>query len=259
MLNKVARRVGTGMHLCGGLVPYLGLEVARLRGGREPRAVHLRFQPNGPVWLRNGTTDYPTLVSCFVHGYHRPKHALPDHPVILDIGANVGYTLIDFRHRYPDARLIGVEMDAHNHALALRNTAGLGDIQILQAAVWCEDGEVSYDAGTAADAYAVGSASGSTQVRVPALTMGTLMDRCGVTHADYVKLDIEGAEKDLFESGDLHWLERVSQISVELHGSLDAGTLAALLREHGLHTLKDAQHWNTVVAWRRARRPAARG
>lgn len=252
MLNKVARRVRTGLDLCGSVPAYLGLETARLFGGARPRPVRLRYKPRSPVWLRNGTTDYPTMVSCFVHGYHRPTHALPPRPTILDIGANVGYTLIDFKHRYPDARLIGVEMDARNHALALRNIEGLAGVELLQAAVWCEDGEVGYDASASADAFAVGAgpAAGATRVQVPALTMATLMDRYAVARADYVKLDIEGAEKALFEAADLGWLQRVGQISVELHGTLAAGELAAILLEHGFQTLKDGRHWNTVVAWR---------
>ncbi|WP_341891694.1 FkbM family methyltransferase [Variovorax sp. YR752] len=249
MLGKAVRRVSTGLSLCGSLGRYLGLEAARWSGGSKPRPVHLRYNACGAVWMRNGTTDYPTLVSCFVKGFHRPLQPLPPRPTILDIGANVGYTLVDFRHHHPDARLIGVEMDADNHALASRNVEGLGNVQLLRAAVWCEDGEVRYDASADADAFAVGS-GGAAQRSVEALTMGTLLDRCGVSRADYVKLDIEGAEKDLFERGELGWLQRVEQISIELHGTLKAPELMALLREHGFQAAKDARHWDTVVAWR---------
>lgn len=249
MLGRAARRVRTGLDLCGHLGHYLRLEAARWGRGQQPRPVRLRYKPAGDVWMRNGTTDYPTLVSCFVKGFHRPLRPLPDQPTIIDIGANIGYTLIDFRHRHPDARLIGVEMDADNHALASRNIEGLGNVQLLHAAVWCEDGEVCYDAGANADAFSVGSA-GAAQRSVESLTMATLLDRCAVERAHYVKLDIEGAEKELFDRGDLGWLQRVDQISVELHGTLEARELIALLREHGFHAVKDSRHWDTVVAWR---------
>lgn len=249
MIGKAVRRVGTGLSLCGGLSRYLQLEAARWGSGQQPRSVRLRYKPTGDVWMRNGTTDYPTLVSCFVKGFHRPLRPLPPRPTILDIGANVGYTLIDFRHHHPDARLIGVEMDADNHALATRNIDGLGRVLLLHAAIWCEDGEVRYDAGANADAFAVGS-GGAAQRSVESLTMGTLLDRCAVERADYVKLDIEGAEKDLFGRGDLAWLQRVDQISVELHGTLDSQSLVALLRAHGFDAAKDSRHWDTVVAWR---------
>lgn len=88
MLGRVARRVGTGLGRCGHLGDSLRLEAARRGRGAQPRPVRLRDKPTGEVWMRNGTSDHPTLVSCFVKGLHRPLRPLPERPTILDIGAN---------------------------------------------------------------------------------------------------------------------------------------------------------------------------
>jgi FkbM family methyltransferase len=248
-LSRIVRRVRRGLAICDGPRAYLGLELARIRGGHAQRPVRLRFKPEGPVWFRVGTTDYPTMVSCFVEGYHRPARPLPIHPVILDIGANVGYTMIDFKYHHHGARVIGVEMDAGNHALAARNVAGLAGIELVHAAIWFEDGEVSYDARANADAFAIGAPAERPSNRVTALSMASLMQRHGVEHADYVKLDIEGAEETLFRRGNLAWLQRVGQIGVELHGALPAAELIELLQKHGLHAVRSRRHWNSVEAW----------
>jgi FkbM family methyltransferase len=251
MLDRVIRRVRNGLALCDGLGAYLELEAARVLGGSEPRAVRLRLRPGGLVRFRNHTSDYATMVSCFLCGYHRPLRPLPPNPVILDLGANVGYTMLDFRFHHPGARIIGVELDARNLELARRNVEGLG-MELVHAAVFHRDGEIAYDAAAAFDAFQARAARGGEHpsARVPALTMGTLMRRLGVTRADYVKVDIEGAEKALFLEGDLAWLDRVGQISIELHGGIEPEAVAALLREHGMRTQASPSHWSAVVACR---------
>jgi hypothetical protein len=58
---------------------------------------------------------------------------------------------------------------------------------------------------------------------VRAMSMATLMAHCGLDHIDLLKLDIEGAEKDVFEAADLQWMDRVRTIAVELHDRMRPG------------------------------------
>lgn len=248
MLGRALRRVRNGMALCDGLGAYLRLEAARLRGGAEPLPVRVRWRPGAPLWFRNGTTDYSTLVSCFLDGYHRPVRPLPRDPVILDLGANVGYTMVDLRFHHPGARIVGVELDGRNLELARRNVEGLS-MELLQAAVYHRDGEVSYDSEAAFDAFQarpVGQGSG----RVPALTVGTLLDRLGLARADFVKLDVEGAEREILREGDLSWLDRVGQINIELHGGIPPEEVVTLLRGRGFQATESPRHWSAVVGFR---------
>jgi FkbM family methyltransferase len=251
LVERVLRRVRNGLALADGPAAWAGLEWARLRGGTGPRPVRIRFKRGGPVWFRNGTTDYATLVSCFLSGYHRPARPLGPAPVILDVGANVGYTMLDFRYHHPRARVIGVELDARNFALARRNVEGLG-MELVHAAVFHRDGEVAYDPGAAFDAFRARDGAGAdpAAARVPALTIATLLERLGVVRVDYVKLDIEGAERELFLDGDTGWLDRVDQLSVELHGTLEPGALIALLEGRGFVARASREHWSAVQAWR---------
>jgi len=62
--------------------------------------------------------------------------------------------------------------------------------------------------------------------------MEELLDRYGIAHADFVKLDIEGSEFALFDRP--AWLRRVGALSMEVHPRHgDPGRLLRALREHG--------------------------
>ncbi|HEU5171300.1 MAG TPA: FkbM family methyltransferase, partial [Gemmatimonadales bacterium] len=47
-------------------------------------------------------------------------------------------------------------------------------------------------------------------------------------HVDILKLDIEGAEREVFSEGSAEWIEKVGLIIVELHDHLRPGCRAAL-------------------------------
>src|SRR3954453_1013270 len=54
---------------------------------------------------------------------------------IVDLGSNVGISILYYRLRFPGARIIGVEPDPVAYALLGRNVAGLADVEIHHAAV----------------------------------------------------------------------------------------------------------------------------
>ncbi|NDP47088.1 MAG: FkbM family methyltransferase [Sulfuriferula multivorans] len=253
-MGKLIQRINRGLSLSADFPAYMKLETSRLFGGQGPHPLRLRYKRESnkyPVWFRNKTTDYATLVSCFVEGYHRPVRPLSASPVILDLGSNVGYTIIDFKYHYPNARVYGVEMDEKNFSLCQKNLVGLLDVEVIHAAVWYEDTQVEYDADAAADAFTIGKTNESSKKKsVPALSLPTLLSRWGLEYVDFIKLDIEGAEKQLFELGDSGWLERVGQISIELHGTYSPEKMAAVLQKYGMKSEMSDLHWSTVIGWR---------
>jgi hypothetical protein len=63
-----------------------------------------------------------------------------------------------------------------------------------------------------------------------ATSIPTLMHRLGVDRIDLLKLDIEGAEHDLFQDGAQDWLTSVHAIAIETHDAFRTGSRAAVLR-----------------------------
>jgi hypothetical protein len=53
------------------------------------------------------------------------------------------------------------------------------------------------------------------------------MERAGFAAVDLFKMDIEGAEKEVFEAPDASWLDRVGVLTAEFHDRFRPGASAA--------------------------------
>lgn len=237
----------------------------RLLAGDDSPLVGLRMRAlgGGAVYARPGTEDSGTLASVFRDRYHLPPATLPAAPVILDLGCNCGYTIAHYKHLYPDARVIGVELDADNVAVALRNTERLADVHVVHAAVACRDGVVSYDRRAREDAYRIelaGSAAPAGLQAVQAISIPSLLGRFGLEAVDFAKIDIEGEEVRLFDEAEgLGWLDAVRSLNVEVHAPqpvLEA--MLATLDKHGFRAWRDTRHWSAIMAVRRSGRCGGR-
>jgi len=130
-LAFVAARVTQGPR---SFLAYLRLSRIRHHEGSGGRVVRLRLRPlGGQVLVRPSTSDIDTVWGTFAGGYHRGPPEVDSSGVRLlwDLGANIGLTMADLAHRHPAARVVGVELDPENAALARAN---LGPWQI--AARW---------------------------------------------------------------------------------------------------------------------------
>jgi FkbM family methyltransferase len=212
--------------------------------GRGEAVFYVKGLSHG-LRVRAATTDAVTMESVFGSAYHLPPQRLRDDAVILDLGANAGYTAAHFATIYPKARVIALELDAANADLARRNLAPFKSCELVNAAIWIEDGEIEY-AGEAEDGFAIVNGGGAR--RAPALTIQTLLDQRSIDRADYVKMDIEGAEWPMFQQ--TAWLDRIDSIGVEVHRPGWIDEIEAALRRGGFVTARSKDHWSLVTAHR---------
>lgn len=190
--------------------------------------VEIAFRPSGvphPVHLRLKTSDLSTFLKIFVaRDYDFPVSAAPE--VIVDAGANVGLSSVWYANRYPGARIVAVEPEPSNFAILRKNVAPYSNIVPLRAALWSSSEElVVVDPGIGHWAFRterpVGSSQPSTGT-VPAVTVDRLMADLGITRIDLLKVDIEGAEKEVFADASA-WIGRVNAIVVEIHDRMKPG------------------------------------
>jgi len=57
------------------------------------------------------------------------------------------------------------------------------------------------------------------------------MEKYSLREIDMLKIDIEGAEKYLFQNNPHEWLSKVKCLIIELHDNLQPGTSQAFFRE----------------------------
>src|ERR1700704_3274168 len=57
------------------------------------------------IYVRRGSIiDRDVIKYVFYNQYHLPSKKLPDQSIILDLGCNIGLTIVHFNKLYPDAR-----------------------------------------------------------------------------------------------------------------------------------------------------------
>lgn len=136
---------------------------------------------------------------------------------IVDCGANIGMTSLYFADRYPHARILAIEPDPENYRLLCLNVAAEPRILPLQAAVVGQPTSkilLSQDRPAWGNSVVVGARM-ENAVEIDAITLDQLFDRYALQRVDLLKVDIEGAEVDVFAAPS--FLDRVQYVVVELH------------------------------------------
>ncbi|QVL52077.1 MAG: FkbM family methyltransferase [Cyanobium sp. M30B3] len=213
----------------------LRLLTARLAGARTAPL----NTPAGQLLVRSWGTDVLMVADVLFRGdYAFPFPLLDDHrpgerpQLIVDAGANVGSATRYFLQRFPAATVVAIEPDPGNFALLAANCAAHPRAVLINRALWPESTRLALDHSLAA-ACAVrthpptspsspATSPPSSPATCDTLTMQELIASHGPV--DLLKLDIEGAEAQLFAPGrDLSWLEQVASIVIELHDRYEPG------------------------------------
>ena len=138
-------------------------------------------------------------------------------PLIIDCGANIGASPIWFARLFPDAEIVAVEPEAHNHEILRLNCEKYPKIKPEQAAISCVDETVYVeDVGAGDWGFRTTIKPGAAATAVPAYSIDSIVRRTPRSELFLVKIDIEGAEERLFESN-CGWIRRTMVIIVELH------------------------------------------
>jgi FkbM family methyltransferase len=231
--------------------------LARLEMAPAPDGeVELRLRPLGgrAVALRPGTSDADVLWDTFFHGYHLPPHEAVERGlrVIWDLGANVGLTMAHMAALYPQARVLGAELDPDNARLARRNVAAWGErCEVVECAVWVDDGEVRYHHHDSASGYnVVADDRPEGDRRAPARALGALLrEHSPAQPVDYMKMDVEGSEFELLKRN-TDWADTVRAIQVEAHFGYSLDECERDLRRLGFATRRHERHPASIVGLR---------
>ncbi len=245
MKNSSLRRVLRYMSHFG---PSAGLGAARLHrrtGGLTSVSIP---GIDHPLWARAGTADVETFEEVFVTRQYdvvladfNPRH-------VLDLGANIGYASVDFSARWPLAQIVAVEPVEENLQLLRRNIAAWPNITAVHGAVWSRSARLLVaNPHDAPNAYRMGEPSGPVTGEVPAYTVAQLMMQHDCGWLDLVKMDVEGAEVEIFH-GNVDWLDRVGVLIVELHDRIRPGCAQAFYAAlHGRRFTQEISGSNLVI------------
>ncbi len=148
---------------------------------------------------------------------------------IIDAGANIGLASIYFANKYPDAHIIAIEPEYSNFDLLKSNVAPYRNIIPVQAALWHKNEEINVmDSGLGKWGFMTAMKDSSENFHsgachtVTAITLDKIMKDYNIEKIDILKIDIEGAEREVF-SNTSSWIEKVNAIIIELHERMKTG------------------------------------
>jgi FkbM family methyltransferase len=194
------------------------------------------------VYLRTYSGDFQMFFEIMWENvYQLNAIKLADKPVIVDAGAHIGMSSLYFIIHYKPAVVYAIEPDTLNIQLFRMNLSeelASGKVKLFESALYNKIGEGmlqssrwSYNSQLTIDN------KNSRKVRTD--TMQHLIEENKITRIDLLKLDIEGAETEVFRS-DTGWLACVENIIIEIHAENDRYFIEDIMKSYGLILRK----WN---------------
>jgi FkbM family methyltransferase len=230
-IRKIVRSIPAFLGLCKsfGLRAAVTLVIDRaLSALGFSQTTILRIKPRQakyPVLARLGrSSDMSLFHEIFTFDEYACIRDISPARVILDLGANVGYSSAYLLSCFPTAKVVAVEPDPDNFELCRKNLAPYGDrAQVVLGAVWSKRCKLALSRGTFGDgrewATQVRESEGKdTEATVEAWDVPGLLHLAGGESIDLLKVDVERSELEIFSSSSSSWLPKVRNICIELHG-----------------------------------------
>lgn len=147
-------------------------------------------------------------------------------PLIVDCGANIGASAVWFALNYPKSRIVALEPERQNYELLVQNTECFPNVTALRAAIGPRRGRIFLtDPGAGEWGYRTKPSPEAGDKVIEEVDVVTLRDVLRGSEPDrkfILKIDIEGAEQDLFGSNTREFGE-FALIIIELHDWLLTG------------------------------------
>jgi FkbM family methyltransferase len=209
------------------------LQRARERRVNDQRLLRVQArEASYPLVYRANTSDRSVFAQIFLGNEYADVSDLGNVGLVIDCGANAGFSTAYFLSRFPECRVIAIEPDSETFKVLRLNLKPYGNrVQMVNAAVWSHQTGLrlvhGYRDGEAWTAQ-VREVSADEDPDVDAVDLGTLIDGSGYERLSLLKVDIEGAEAVLFN--DAPWIDLVDNIVIEIHDDSSFGDARAVFR-----------------------------
>ncbi len=184
-----------------------------------------------PISIRPGTEDATELIHSAIreaYGKYLPSGYVQ---FVIDAGAYIGDASAWYLSRFPQATVVALEPNPDVYPILRANCAPYTDRAVaLNAALWPSCAKLTLCANkTETGAFVKETGKGG----VCGVSPIDLLDRYNPGGTiDIFKIDIEGAELELFTADCDSWLRRTRCIVMEIHGVAERAAVLAAMRRH---------------------------
>jgi FkbM family methyltransferase len=146
---------------------------------------------------------------------------------IIDAGGNEGYSAIYFASKFPNAKIITIEPEIKNYEVLVKNTLFYPNIITLNNALYSEEKDVNIiDPNYGKWGYRI-FGNGKILNTIKTITIEKLIENYNLEYVDFLKIDIEGSEKEVLENCE-NWIDKIKIIWVEDHERFYSGCIDAI-------------------------------
>jgi FkbM family methyltransferase len=174
------------------------------------------------IQFRYGTTDLFTFWMIFLSNeYKLPKTITKKPSFIIDAGSNIGLASLFYQFSYPNIPIYAIELEESNLSLLRANLMPYENVRVIDKALWFERTILSIE--TPEESRKKDSFSVSADIsRINSKKIETVTPLDILKHAkndDIIlfKIDIEGAELELFSHNVSDWINLVDIFVIETH------------------------------------------
>lgn len=224
-----------------------------------------------PVYIRKKSMDFMILDEIFGHEcynaemkdnrhYHnyRRKFGVRIPQNIIDVGAHIGLSSIYYALQYPNAKIIAIEPETDNYQMLLKNTAGYANIIPVNGAISGSQIELFLHAKKLyaqnqylkSAEYQLTTEMARSSQKIMTCGIHDIMAQYDMDCIDILKIDVEGSEKEIFESNSERWLSKVKILVVEPHDFKIPGCTKAIFKavsDYDFYYLFDNSDLNCVM------------
>jgi FkbM family methyltransferase len=218
MINKVINQFKIGYR-------YFFINLLMALGINEIYLQKLCF----PIYLRPKSSDLLTFHQIFTFKEYDINLGFVPR-FIIDAGANIGLASVFFANKFPETKIIAIEPENSNFKMLEKNTKNYKNVLLNKRAL-SNESNLSFDVVD----RGLGNWGFVTEIHdlniihkvvdtVRSITIDEILIEHNLEYLDLLKIDIEGGEKELFESNYENWLPRTKCIIIELHDGINKGS-----------------------------------
>jgi FkbM family methyltransferase len=174
-----------------------------------------------PIYLRNKTSDINIFYQIFIaEELNFYKSSRPSLNRIIDLGANIGLSSIFFLSRFNSVEVVCIEPEDSNFDILNKNLGFLNNVKLLKNGIHSNRATLFIiDPGKGKDAYYLSEIDSDDKINsIDCITINDIMELMNWIAVDLIKMDIEGAEKDVILNTQIKsWSQITKILALEIH------------------------------------------
>ncbi len=184
----------------------------------------------GHFHLRPNTSDYYTFDQVFLRDQYNIQFPF-ELKNIIDAGANIGLASVYFSRKYPLSNIVAIEPSKENYEVLSQNIAAYSNVKAFCKGLWNKDVHLAItNTDGVKNAFMVAETVADNPNSIPAICIPTIMNEQSWDRIDLLKIDIEGSEKEVFETNYETWLPKTRAVVIELHDNMKRGTSKSVFK-----------------------------